>query len=102
MLQNVSKETGWISSEVLCTRNWIYLILCESTSQVNTANGSAALDIAVKAFGIKQRRWGYNANVYHYFSGTICYYCGSYTVLVDSDPVTWNMDVTQIEGKNYT
>ena len=27
--------------------------------------------------------------------------CGAVPVLVDSDPITWNMDVNKIEDKNY-
>jgi len=94
-------ETGWISSE----GPFVSQFEIEFAQYVNrnhgiaVANGSAALDIAVKALGI-----GIGDEVIMPAFTIISpaqsvVTAGAIPVLVDSDPITWNMDVTQIETK---
>jgi perosamine synthetase len=66
---------------------------------IAVANGTAALDIAVEALGIGKD----DEVILPTFTIISCIHqiirSGATPVLVDSDPVTWNMDVTQIEEK---
>jgi perosamine synthetase len=93
--------TGWISSEGPFVKKFEQ----KFSSRVNrkygvaVANGTAALEIAVKALGI-----GLGDEVIMP-TFTIISCAGAIvkvratSVLVDSDPYTWNMDVNQIEKK---
>jgi len=94
-------DTGWISSEGPFVTNFEE-VLAEKVNRkhgIAVANGTAALDIAVEALGI-----GYGDEVIlPTFTIISCLHqivrCGATPVLVDCDPVTWNMNVTQIEDK---
>ena len=94
-------ETGWISSEGPFIKqfednfsNYIGL-----DYGIAVSNGSAALDIAIKALGIS------NGDEVIVPTFTIIspvqsiVTAGGTPVLVDSDLTTWNMDVNQIEAK---
>lgn len=94
-------DTGWISSE----GPFIKKFEDQFSSYVNrsygiaVSNGSAALDIAVKALKI-----GMGDEVilpaFTIISPAQSIVTARTTpVLVDSDPLTWNMDVTLIESK---
>jgi perosamine synthetase len=94
-------DSGWISSEgpfVKEFENQFSLYIGKEFG-VAVANGSAALDIAVKAIGI-----GLGDEVimptFTIISPALSVIrAGGKPVLVDSDPQTWNMDVEKIEKK---
>mmetsp|Transcript_64913 Transcript_64913/g.155037 ORF Transcript_64913/g.155037 Transcript_64913/m.155037 type:complete len:383 (-) Transcript_64913:56-1204(-) len=93
-------ETGWISSEGPCVKKFEEAMAakCERRFGIACANGTAALDIAVKACGL-----GEGDEV---IMPTFCIIScitqvvrgGSVPVLVDSDNY-YNMDVQQVAAK---
>jgi perosamine synthetase len=94
-------DTGWISSEGPFIKKFEeqFSTYVDREFGIAVSNGSAALDIAVKALGI-----GYGDEVilptFTIISPTQSIVSiGAIPVLVDSDELTWNMDVTQIESK---
>lgn len=94
-------RTGWISSEGPFVKEFEEkMAACVFRKHgIAVANGSAALDIAVAAVGI-----GAGDEVvmpaFTIISPALSVVRqGGIPVLVDSDPITWNMDVTAIEGK---
>jgi perosamine synthetase len=94
-------ETGWISSE----GSFVTRFETEFAQYVNrphgiaVANGSAALDIAVKALGLGKGDEVIMPTFTIISPAQSVITAGAIPVLVDSDPITWNMDVTQIEAK---
>ena len=94
-------ETGWISSE----GSFVTRFETEFAQYVNrshgiaVANGSAALDIAVKALGLGKGDEVIMPTFTIISPAQSIVTAGAVPVLVDSDPITWNMDVTQIESK---
>ena len=94
-------ETGWISSEGPFIKKFEeqFSSYVDRSYGVAVSNGSGALDIAVKAVGI-----GPGDEVilptFTIISPTQSVVtAGATPVLVDSDELTWNMDVNQIEVK---
>ena len=97
-------ETGWISSEGPFVEKFE-----EQTAQrvsrkygIAVANGSAALDIAVAALEIKPGDEVIIPTHTIISCAASVVRAGAIPVLVDSDPVTWNMDVNQIEDRITT
>ncbi|MGG9972101.1 DegT/DnrJ/EryC1/StrS family aminotransferase [Ferruginibacter sp. SUN002] len=94
-------ETGWISSE----GPFITKFESEFSKYVNrkhgvaVSNGSAALDIAIKAVGLGKGDEVIMPTFTIISPVQSVVTAGAVPVLVDSDPVTWNMDVSQIEAK---
>lgn len=94
-------ESGWISSE----GPFINEFEKKFAAQVNrkhgiaVSNGTAAIDAAVDALGIGPG----DEVIMPTFTIISCITqivrCGAIPVLVDSDPITWNMDTNQIEEK---
>ncbi|MHC5714786.1 MAG: DegT/DnrJ/EryC1/StrS family aminotransferase, partial [Nostoc sp.] len=94
-------ETGWISSE----GPFVKQLEQEFAARVGrkygiaVSNGSVALDAAVAALGISQG----DEVILPTFTIISCaaaiVRAGAVPVIVDSDPVTWNMDVSQMEAK---
>lgn len=94
-------ETGWISSEgsfVARFENEFAQYVTRSHG-IAVANGSAALDIAVKALGLGKGDEVIMPTFTIISPAQSVVTIGAVPVLVDSDPITWNMDVTQIESK---
>lgn len=94
-------ETGWISSEgpfVSRLENGLAQYVGRQHG-IAVCNGTAALDIAIAALGIGPG----DEVILPTFTIISCIgqivRAGAKPVLVDSDPLTWNMDVTQIEAK---
>lgn len=94
-------ETGWISSEGPFIKEFEerFAGRVGRRHAVAVANGTAALDIAVEALDI-----GHGDEVIlPTFTIISCIgqiiRAGAIPVLVDSDPLTWNMDAGQIEAK---
>lgn len=94
-------ETGWISSEGPFIKEFEqkFADQVERKHGIAVTNGTAALDAAVEALGIGSG----DEVIMPTFTIISCIgqiiRAGAKPVLVDSDPETWNMDVTQIEAK---
>jgi perosamine synthetase len=94
-------DTGWISSEGPFIKQFEQQLAARVQRQYGIAvcNGSVALDAAVAALGIGQG----DEVILPTFTIISCaaaiVRAGALPVVVDCDPYTWNMDVTQIEAK---
>ena len=94
-------ETGWISSEGPFIKEFEQKFAARVGRKhgIAVTNGTAALDAAVDALGLGKG----DEVIMPTFTIISCITqivrCGAIPVLVDSDPLTWNMDVTQIEAK---
>ena len=94
-------DTGWISSEGPFIKQFEEQFAARVSRNFGVAvcNGTAALDAAIDALGIGPG----DEVIMPSFTIISCIgqliRVGAKPVLVDSDPVTWNMDVGQIEGK---
>lgn len=93
--------TGWISSEgpFITAFEQKFAAYVQREHGIAVSNGSAALDIAVKALGLKQGDEVIMPTFTIISPAQSLVTAGVKPVLVDSDPATWNMDVTQIEQK---
>ena len=94
-------ETGWISSEGPFVKRFEeqFSARVQRKHGIAVANGSGALDIAVKAVGVGPGDEVILPTFTIISPALSVVRSGATPVLVDSDPVTWNMDVTQIEAK---
>lgn len=98
---NECMDTGWISSEGPFVKRFEDNFSGRMGRKygVAVANGSVALDAAVVALGIGAG----DEVIMPAFTIISCaaaiVRAGAKPILVDSDPVTWNMDVSLIEGK---
>jgi perosamine synthetase len=94
-------EAGWISSEGPFVKKFEdkFAARLGRKHGIAVTNGTAAIDAAVDALGIGPG----DEVIMPTFTIISCITqivrCGAIPVLVDSDSVTWNMDVTQIEAK---
>ena len=94
-------DTGWISSEGPFVKKFEekFSEKVQRKFGISVSNGSAALDIAVNALGIKKG----DEVIMPTFTIISCaasiVRAGAVPVLVDSDPITWNMDIDKIEKK---
>jgi perosamine synthetase len=94
-------ETGWISSEGPFVKQFEEQFAARVNRQhaIAVSNGSVALDAAVAALGLGPG----DEVILPTFTIISCaaaiVRAGATPVVVDSDPITWNMDVSQIEGK---
>jgi perosamine synthetase len=93
-------ETGWISSEgpFVGRLERGMAQACGQRQGIAVANGSAALDVAVAALGIGPG----DEVVMPTFTIISCaaavVRAGATPVVVDSDPVTWNLDPSRLEA----
>lgn len=94
-------DTGWISSEGPFIKRFeeAFATRVGRKHGIAVCNGTAALDAAVEALGIGPG----DEVIMPTFTIISCIgqiiRAGAKPVLVDSDPTTWNMDVSQIEAK---
>jgi perosamine synthetase len=94
-------DTGWISSEGPFVKAFEEKFAAQVGRRYGVAvtNGSVALDAAVVALGIGPG----DEVILPTFTIISCaaaiVRAGAVPVVVDSNPITWNMDVTQIEAK---
>ena len=94
-------DTGWISSEGPFVKRFEeqFAARVGRTHGIAVTNGTAAIDAAVEALGIGPG----DEVILPTFTIISCVLqivrSGATPVLVDSDPLTWNMDVSQIEAK---
>lgn len=94
-------DTGWISSEGPFVRRFedAFAAKVGRRHGVACTNGSGALDIAVAAARIESGDEVIMPAFTIISPAASVVRAGAVPVLVDSDPVTWNMDVDQIESK---
>ncbi len=94
-------DTGWISSEGPFVSKFeeSFASYIGRNFGVAVANGSAALDIAVKSVGITEDDEVIMPTFTIISPAFSIVRQGGKPVLVDSDRLTWNMDVSQIEKK---
>jgi perosamine synthetase len=94
-------DTGWISSEGPFVRKFEEQFAARIGRKygVAVANGSVALDAAVVALGIGAGHEVIMPTFTIISCAAAIVRAGAKPVLVDSDPVTWNMDVNQIEKR---
>jgi perosamine synthetase len=94
-------DSGWISSEGPFVRQFEERFSERVGRQygIAVANGSGALDIAVQSLQLGAG----DEVILPTFTIISCaasiVRAGAIPVLVDADPITWNMDVTQLAGK---
>jgi perosamine synthetase len=94
-------ETGWISSEGPFVKKFEKQFSTQVNREfgISVSSGTAALEIAVKALGIGPG----DEVILPTFTIISCaaaiVKAGAIPVLIDADPITWNMDVNQIENK---
>lgn len=94
-------DSGWISSEgpFVAQFEERFSRRVNRRFGVAVSNGTAAIDIAIEALGIGSG----DEVILPTFTIISCVNqivrSGAIPVLVDSDPITWNMDVTQIRSK---
>lgn len=94
-------DTGWISSEGPFVKRFEKEFAARMGRKhgIAVCNGTAAIDAAVEALGIGPG----DEVILPTFTIISCVLqivrSGATPVLVDADPMTWNMDVTQIEAK---
>jgi len=94
-------DTGWISSEGPFVKRFEEEFAARAGRKhcIAVTNGTAAIDAAVEALGIGPG----DEVILPTFTIISCLMqivrSGATPVLVDSDPLTWNMDVSQIEAK---
>ncbi|MBT7296659.1 DegT/DnrJ/EryC1/StrS family aminotransferase [Candidatus Woesearchaeota archaeon] len=94
-------DTGWISSEGPFVKKFedTFAKKVNRKYGVAVANGTAAIDIAIEALSISKG----DEIIVPTFTIISCINqilrIGAKPVFVDSDPITWNMDVSQIEEK---
>ncbi len=94
-------DTGWISSEgpFVKTFEEEFARKVNRKFAISVCNGSVALDLAVKVAGIAEGDEVIMPTFTIISPAASVVRCGALPVLVDSDPLTWNMDVGLIEGK---
>lgn len=94
-------DTGWISSEGPFVKKFEDLVAKEVERKfgIAVANGTAALEIAIRALELKDK----DEVIMPTFTIISCAQAiikaGASPILVDSDPTTWNMDINKIEEK---
>ncbi|MDX2173162.1 MAG: DegT/DnrJ/EryC1/StrS family aminotransferase [Bacteroidota bacterium] len=98
---NECVDTGWISSEGPFVKKFEddFSAISNRAYGISVCNGTAALEIAVEALGITKG----DEVILPSFTIISCVSAiikaGATPVLVDSEELTWNMNVSQIEAK---
>jgi perosamine synthetase len=94
-------DSGWVSSEGPFVKEFEmkFSNYVDRKFGVATSSGSAALDIAIKALNIKKGDEVIMPTFTIVSPAFSLIRQGAIPVLVDSDPLTWNMDIEQIESK---
>ncbi|MDJ0510531.1 MAG: DegT/DnrJ/EryC1/StrS family aminotransferase [Crocosphaera sp.] len=94
-------DTGWISSEGPFVKKFEaeFAKVVGRKHAITVSNGSVALDAAVVALDIQAGDEIILPTFTIISCGAAIVRPGGIPVVVDCDPITWNMDVTQIEEK---
>jgi UDP-4-amino-4,6-dideoxy-N-acetyl-beta-L-altrosamine transaminase len=76
--------------------------ICEYTGAshaVAVNSGTSALHIACLSLGLGKGDWLWTSTISFVASANCGLYCGSSVDFIDIDPVTWNIDIKQLEAK---
>lgn len=94
-------RTGWISSEGAYVDQFEEQFAARVGRKyaIAVSNGSAALDAAVVALGLGNNDEVIMPTFTIISCAAAIVRAGATPVLVDSDPITWNMDISKIEEK---
>lgn len=94
-------DSGWISSEGPFVKQFEsqFSEFIGQKHGIAVCNGSAALDVAVRSLGLDKGSEVIMPTFTIISPAQSLVNEGLIPVLVDSDPYTWNMDVSQIESK---
>lgn len=94
-------DTGWISSEGPFVKRFEEGManLTRRTHAVAVANGTVALDVALMALGLEPGSEIIMPSFTIISCASAIIRANCVPVLVDSDALSWNMDVSQIESK---
>ncbi len=94
-------KTGWISSRGGYIKKFEqeFASFCNTRFGIAVSNGTAALHLALKALNIKEGDEVIVPNLTFVSPASMVKNIGAVPILVDSDPETWNMDVSKIEEK---
>lgn len=94
-------DTGWVSSEGPFVSQFEEEMAAFSQRKFGIAvcNGTAALEIAAKAVGICEGDEVILPTFTIISPAQAVTKLGAKPILVDSDPLTWNMDISQVEAK---
>ncbi len=94
-------RTGWISSEGPFIKKFEEQFAARVGRKYGVAvsNGSVALDAAITALGVGKGDEVIMPTSTIISCAAAVVRAGAVPVVVDSDPVTWNMDVTQVERR---
>jgi perosamine synthetase len=92
-------NTGWISSEGPFVKKFEEQFAARVGRKhgIAVANGSVALDVAVTAIGIKKGDEVIMPTFTIISPTASVVRAGGIPVLIDSDPITWNMDVEKLK-----
>tara|TARA_Y100000389_G_scaffold183816_1_gene201661 strand:+ start:1538 stop:2665 length:1128 start_codon:yes stop_codon:yes gene_type:complete len=94
-------KTGWISSagKYVTEFEKMFADFCGAKYAVSTCNGTSALHLALVALGIGKGDEVIIPSFTMVASAFSVCYTGAIPVFVDSDPCSWNLDVSKIEEK---
>lgn len=94
-------NTNWISSKGKYVGEFEkrFSEYCGCKYGITTTNGTASLHLALASIGLKEDDEVIIPAFTMISSAFSIVYCGAKPVLIEADPETWNMDVTQIEEK---
>lgn len=94
-------KTGWISSlgKYIPQFEQEFSAYCESRYGVATSNGTTALHLALVTIGIGPGDEVLMPDLTFVATANAICYTGATPVLVDVDPVTWQMDANDIEKR---
>ncbi|MCA2846810.1 MAG: DegT/DnrJ/EryC1/StrS family aminotransferase [Pseudanabaena sp. M135S2SP2A07QC] len=94
-------DTGWISSEGNFVKQFEQMMAakCDRKYGIAVSNGSVAIDAAIAALGITKGDEVIMPTFTIISCAAAIVRAGALPILIDADPITWNMDVNQIESK---
>jgi len=94
-------NSGWLSSEGPFVERFenAFAAFCDRKYGIAVANGTAALEVALYAAGLEKGDEVILPSFTIISCAIACVRLGLKPVLVDIDPLTWNMDVNQIADK---
>ncbi len=94
-------DSGWISSDGPFVKKFedLFAVRVNRKFGVAVCNGSVALDVAILALGIGQGDEVLMPTFTIISCAAAIVRAGAIPVLVDCDPITWNMDVSQLAAK---
>lgn len=98
-IQNVLNSSVYILGPQMKTLEKEIAAFCGTKEAVAVANGTDALVLTLKAFGIGPGDEVITTPFTFFASAETIAQVGATPVFVDIDPVTLNMDITQLEGK---